>query len=175
VSNEINIALQVVTIAVLIFTCLAAFRQATAATRLIEATNQQIKTSENLALAARSQNEIALRQIEEAVRPILIFTWEWANTYIRFPKVRNDGSGPALDCRWYYGQIATTFPREQPMPAQVIGSDHDALLEIDAEKAKNQGVTVVYRSLGGKQYATEVLWTEGDYSCRYQEYVSRSA
>ena len=165
----VNISLQVVTIIVLIFTCIAAFRQARAARKLIEATEQQIKTSESMAAAANAQNEIARLQIDENVRPILIFVWDVQPDY-RMPRIQNDGAGPAVDCRWYYGQITTTSPEAKLFPREVLGTKQATGLEIDEQKARNEGLTFVYKSLTGKQYATEVTWFRGE-KCVYREYA----
>ena len=73
----------VATIIVLFFTCRAAVKQANAAEKLTEATNQQMQTSESLAAAAREQVEVARRQVTESLRPILIFlvSNEWGKRH----------------------------------------------------------------------------------------------
>ena len=68
----VTTSLSLVTIVVLIFTWRAALKQAMAAEKLTEATDQQIQTGAEQAAAARDQVNVAKRQITESLRPLII-------------------------------------------------------------------------------------------------------
>jgi hypothetical protein len=164
----VDVFLQLITIVVLVFTCAAAFRSAKTAKELTKATAQQIEANKTQAAAAAAQSEIARKQFEESVRPILTFQWRHVDKYTNFPIVRNDGCGPANNCRWYYGQMATTSPDPLPMPYEVLGAGQEAVLPIEMDKARREGVTVAYESLAGTGYLTQTTWWDRSLQCRYQ-------
>src|SRR5271165_4160523 len=93
VATGLNLA----TIVVLAFTWRAAVKQAKAAERLTDATDQQIKMSAEQAAAAREQVHVARRQITESLRTILIFS---VTDDRGIGKVRSEGGGVALDA-WF--------------------------------------------------------------------------
>src|SRR5579872_5968793 len=107
----LSTSLQIVTIVVLIVTCWAAWRQASAAHELTKATKQQIDTTKAMAESANAQAEFARRQFEEGLRPFLTLV-ERVQGQIRYVLIKNVGAGPALDCFFCYDRAHSTFPKK---------------------------------------------------------------
>jgi hypothetical protein len=97
----IEIALQAVTIVVLLITWWAVARRARAAEELTKATRLQIKTGQEQAQAAKEQVEVARRHMTESLRPILICKApppiQIAGGSVQDIEVQNEGAGVALD------------------------------------------------------------------------------
>lgn len=178
----IEIALQAVTILVLLITWSAIRRQAdasekqarasesqaSAADKLTKATEQQIKASEEQAKATREQVDVAKRQITESLRPILTFptmprtipaTQAMASADVI--KVQNTGVGTALDVWWSYGKFGTASSVLQP---KRVGSGilppmrEDSFEILDSRAASTEGIVIAYRSLGGIDCVSTLRW-----------------
>jgi hypothetical protein len=146
--------LTLVTIGVLIGTWVAIRRQAVAAEKLTEATNEQIKTSKAQAAAAKEQVEVARRQITESLRPILTFSCQeiYSKGY-----AKNEGSGVALDVWYTYGSLIATSQVEGRYILDRALIPPGGELEFPYSPANMQaygGLLMVYESLSGRVSAT---------------------
>jgi hypothetical protein len=105
--NVVSVMINIAVLFVLVKTFQAADRQAKAATELTVATHQQIALQKEQAEAARIQQKLARRQIEESLRPIVLFPTGTGDETHMQTWVANHGAGPALDIRWSFGTLHT--------------------------------------------------------------------
>jgi len=163
----INAVLQLITIVVLIFTCVAAFKQSKAASMLTKATELQIKTGAEQAEAAKQQVAVAKRQITESLRPILtlrvihIEKMEDGSEEL-VVKAVNDGAGAGLDVWWMYGRPGIDPDERHYVQDGMIPPRVKRFFRVRATRAVNEGVLVVYDSLSGIKSGTGIHWTGGD-------------
>lgn len=163
-SNGLSLA----TLIVLFFTARAAFsqsraadRQAKAAEQLTAATNEQIATS-------KLQAEAARRGLVEAVRPILLLQGEGSGSGTsRDATVVNDGTGPALDIRWFYGTLPENGKEFRDFDLNILGAKQDRRWQYNWELATKQGLTFTYTSLTGSKNATQIAWKNGSMHMDY--------
>jgi hypothetical protein len=160
--------LSFVTLVVLIFTAWAAIRQATAARRqaeaaekLTEATHRQIETSQVQADAAADLQRLTRRQLEEALRPILLLKAEGGGSTEFETTVVNDGSGPALDIKCFYGTTPSDQPNQLGMLPSIMGAKATHTFRYQRQRAQAEGLRIEYRSLTGAANATLMTWSGG--------------
>jgi hypothetical protein len=174
----VEIALQVVTILVLLITWLAIRRQAdasekqaraseaqaTAADKLTKATEQQIKASEEQAKATREQVDVAKRQITESLRPILVWTASQTipnpNGSLVSMEIQNLGAGTALNAWWSYGNFgdpSMTLERHR-VQGGIIPPMRPGRFQVKDSLATQKGIVIVYSSLSGMDSATTLRW-----------------
>ncbi len=157
--------LSVLTLVVLIFATLAAFRQARAANRqadaadkLIEATKEQINASQEQADAAKKQQEMTRRQLVESLRPLLLLEGEGGGSTHFDTQLVNDGVGPALDIKWFYGKLPNKD--QQPFYRTILGSKQRIGFRYLSQQGKATGITLTYKSLTGSLNATQIEWNK---------------
>lgn len=162
--EPIEIALQVVTIIVLVVTWWAIRRQAVASEKLIQATQQQIETGREQANAAREQVEVARRQITESLRPILIcqigHLYKTGNGDTMDIDVENSGAGTALYAWWSYGKFGDSHMvlQRHRIQSGIIPATREARFRVDPVRAKNEGIVLAYKSLSGIDSASTLKW-----------------
>lgn len=152
-------ALSLATLVVLVYTWRAAKRQAEAAEKLTEATQKQIEASHVQAEAAREQQRLTRRQLEEALRPVLLLVSGGSGGPIRDTVLKNQGAGPALDVVWFYGTLQAKEPRE--FDHTILGAKQEVTIQYEWGKAAKQGMGFVYKSLTGSANATLIDWKNG--------------
>jgi hypothetical protein len=168
----VNTGLQCITIVVLVFTCIAAFKQAKAARTLTEATKVQIKTSEEQAKAAMEQVSVAKRQITETVRPILtvrlinLIELGDGSTDMSL-KVTNEGAGVALDVWWMYGKPGIDPDQRNRVEEGIIPPGEERVLRVHGPRTAHEGLLIVYMSLSGITSGTGFDWKGGDAALTY--------
>ena len=172
VQFAVETGLQLMTIVVLVFTCIAAFKQAKAARMLTVATELQIKTSTEQAEAAKQQVVVAKRQITESLRPILtvkiIHIEKLADgSEELIMKAMNEGAGTALDVWWTYGKPGIDPDERHYVQDGMIPPRVERFFWVHAARAVHEGVLVVYESLSGITSGTGTEWTGGDAVLRY--------
>lgn len=164
----IQIALNIITIVVLVYTWRAAAAQAKAAKsqadaseKLIQVTNAQRLAAERSVEASKDQSALIKAQLEESLRPILVYQEGPGISSNMSCTVINQGKGAALDVTWWYGW-AGIHPRfDQPISSNMIGSDHSAQIVVNQDQVRTEQLTIQYRSTDGRQYQTFVSFNNG--------------
>jgi len=161
-------AVSLATLVVLFFTWKAIQRQGVAAEKLTEATQKQIETSKIQAEAAVDQQRLTRRQLEEALRPILLFLGEGSGSNgQRKTTLKNDGVGPALDIRWFYGALPERQSRE--LNPTIIAAKREEDFPYNWDDATANGICLIYKSLTGSKNATQITWKNGSMHTDYIE------
>lgn len=159
-------ALSLATLVVLVYACRAAIRQAKAAVELTTATQKQIEVFQLQAEAAKEQQHLSRRQLEEALRPILLLDGPGGGAVPFFETtLKNDAIGPALDIKWFYGSLpekATTN-----FDPTIIGAKEKKPFKYDSSRALADGICFTYRSLTGSKHATVISWQPGWMNTKY--------
>jgi hypothetical protein len=167
----VTTGLSLVTIVVLIFTWIAAWKQAEAAKKLTEATQQQIQTGKEQAAAAKEQVNAAKRQITESLRPILTgeitHTSNTANGSVCSVKMKNEGAGVALDVWWAYGRPGQIPTKRTKVGVGIIVPGSENSFSARESMMVSTGLLIVYESLSGLVSGTGINWTGEDYVLTY--------
>lgn len=173
-----NPILRVVTIIVLVFTLLAAWKSACAAEKLTEATERQIQTATDQARAAKEQVEVARRQITESLRPILLLRNSPApgktGDYGKDLQIVliNEGLGVALDVWWAYGEAQGKPFERHWVDIGIIAPKSERAFHANDAQLVQQGLLVVYESLAGVVSGTRITWTGNEYHTDYMPDVT---
>jgi len=168
-----NPILQLVTIIVLIFTWLAAWKSARAAEKLTEATERQIQTATEQARAAKEQVEVARRQITESLRPILLLRNSpvpgRVGAYAQDLEIvlTNEGLGVALDVWWAYGEAKGNPSERHWVDIGIIPPKSERSFRAKDSILVQQGLIIVYESLAGVASGTQITWTGNEYHTGY--------
>jgi hypothetical protein len=177
--DVIEIALQAVTIIVLLVTWRAIVRQARAAEELTKATGVQIKTAQEQAQAAKEQVEVARRQITESLRPILICTArlpiQSVGGSVQEVEVQNEGAGVALDVWWAYGKPgdrSSTIAQRNYVQNGIIPPHTGRSFRTREASAVQEDIVIVYESLAGITSASTLHWNRSYWVHGYQPDVS---
>ncbi|MHB1936424.1 MAG: hypothetical protein ACYCOR_07545 [Acidobacteriaceae bacterium] len=178
----IEIALQSLTIIVLLITWRAIARQACAAEKLTKATSLQIKTGQEQAQAAKEQVEVARRQITESLRPILTCKVpppiQTAGGSVQDVEVQNEGAGTALDIWWAYGKPgdpSTVISQRNHVQNGIIPPHIGRSFRAQESRAVREDLMIVYESLSGITSASTVHWNGNYWVHGYQPDVSEWA
>jgi hypothetical protein len=176
-----NPILQLVTIMVLVFTFLAAWKSAHAAEKLTEATERQIQTATEQARAAKEQVEVARRQITESLRPILLIRnspvpgREGENAKDLEIVLINEGLGVALDVWWAYGEAKGDPSERHWVDIGIVAPKLERSFRAKDSILVQQGLIVVYESLAGVVSGTRITWTGNEYHTDYSPDVTEWA
>jgi hypothetical protein len=181
----IPIALSFVTIVVLVFTWWAAKNQANAAREqakaaeklivvteaqrlsneqasegLIAVTDAQRKAAEDAARAAKEQSALIKAQLEESLRPVLVYE-EGGGVSTAVPcTLTNQGEGTAFDVVWWYGRAGALTRMDQPVSTSILGPGYSAKITVDQSTVRSKEITVQYRSADGRLYQTFVSYSD---------------
>ena len=173
--------LQVVTIIVLVFTLVAAWKSARAAEKLTQATERQIQSATEQANAAKEQVEVARRQITESLRPVLLLRNSpvpgQPGAYAQDLELvlLNEGLGVALDVWWAYGDAnGEPFERHWVDIGIVAPKSERSFRAKDSLLVQN-GLIIVYESLAGVVSGTRITWTGNEYHTDYMPDVTEWA
>lgn len=163
----VQVVLNVITIGVLILAWRAAIAQANAAKEQAQAaekltviSEEQRKAGEASAAAAKEQSALIKAQLEESLRPLLVYE-EGGGVVTSLPcSITNQGKGMALDIAWWYGR-ADAKPRcDQPVSVTILGPEHVAKIIVDSNQVRSKWMTIQYRSTDGRRFQTFVTFSE---------------
>lgn len=165
--NIVSVVINVAVLFVLVKTYQAADRQAKAASELTLATHQQIALQKEQAEAARVQQKLARRQIEESLRPIVLFPAGTGDETNMKTWVANHGVGPAVEIRWSYGTLHTA-KEWKTLGAGILAKEeaHEWIYSAKDGAARG-GIVFHYKSLVGDSYATQFNWVGGKLKASY--------
>jgi hypothetical protein len=182
IKDVIEIALQAVTIVVLLITWRAIARQACAAEELTRATSQQIKTGQEQAQVAKEQVEVARRQITESLRPLLTCKvpppTQAPSGSLQDVEVQNEGAGTALDVWWAYGKfgdLSTVISQRNYVQNGIIPPHAGRSFRAQESRAVQEGLIIVYDSLSGITSASTLQWNRNHWTHGYLPDVSNWA
>jgi hypothetical protein len=165
--NVVSVMINIAVLFVLVKTFQAADRQAKAATELTVATHQQIALQKEQAEAARIQQKLARRQIEESLRPIVLFPTGTGDETHMQTWVANHGAGPALDIRWSFGTLHTA-KEWRTLGSGILAKEEAQEWVYSAKDGMARGGIVFhYKSLVGDSYATQFNWVGGKLKASY--------
>lgn len=117
------------------------------------------KGSEASALATREQSVLIRAQLEETLRPVLVFEEGKGAITALFCTLVNQGSGMALDIARWCGR-AHEHPRIDQRVSSILGPTYMAGITVNKIKARSDWLTIPYRSTDGRVDHTSVSFTD---------------